>query len=833
MNRRGFRRFFVSIVLPTILAIVLFVIFIYIIILPSFEKNMMEGKKEMIRELTLTAWSLVDDYNNDLRNGLLSEQEARTLAAGKIEQLRYGEEDKDYFWIIDMQPLMIMHPYRKELNGTRLDNYQDPEGKRLFVEAVNVARQSGEGYIDYLWQWKDDSTRIVPKLSYVKAYPEWEWVIGTGIYLEDVKTQIVSLERNLIRVSLLITLVIVILLFYIIRQSLSIERERTAAEQRLKQSREKYRLLVEASTEGTLMVVNGKFIFANQRFKRLYGDVDTDLSKVHFDDLFTLSIREVREQINDTGKSLSCETSLTLKSGKTREVVISVSKVKMTGQDGYIVVVKNVDVKKGVVPYKEWLEDDLQASLLLMNMKVKSLLVPASYCTLNTSAREAAGIMGRKRIGVLLVRQEEAVIGYLTDRVLCERILAADRNPDQSLSDVMLAPAPLIPEDALVHEALLQFKRENCNYLFAKSPEGNISGVISREEIYRRQQTTVTNLLNEAGSSESFKDLRNIYNKLTVLVQSLLETGSRISLITRIQMLVSDSIVKRVIALVKEGKGEAPCPFAFMVMGSEGRGEQTLLTDQDNALIYQCTDTEKDRARSWFLDFAEQVNEGLNQAGFRFCKGDVMARNPKWNLTLTEWKKTFGEWIRNAEPDNVLKSSIFFDFRGIFGELELVDELDREVNEMTRGEAIFFHHLAQSVLKFKLPLGLMGGISAESSGEGQVIDIKKILMPIVSYARLMALQHQISARNTLERLDKIYFIDALSESFYKELIQSYSYLMKLRFKTQSDQLARMEPEDNLVDLEGLTEIEMSTLKKILSVINNLQSQVRTDYKIGN
>lgn len=195
MNK-NLNAFFFSIILPSILAIGLFIISIFGIILPSFEKNLMDRKKEMIRELVNVAWNVLDDYNQEYVNGTLTKAEAQERAARQISQMRYGEENKDYYWIIDMQPTMIMHPYRDELVNTDLSEYEDREGKRLFVEAVELVKQQDDGFIRYMWQWKDDPNRIVPKLSYVKAFQPWNWVIGTGIYIEDVKEEINQLEKR-------------------------------------------------------------------------------------------------------------------------------------------------------------------------------------------------------------------------------------------------------------------------------------------------------------------------------------------------------------------------------------------------------------------------------------------------------------------------------------------------------------------------------------------------------------------------------------------------------------------------------------------------------------
>ena len=198
MPVKNIHRFYLSVVFPSIVAIILFILSIFIVILPTFEKNIMDKKKEMISELTNTAWSLLEEYNQEYQNLNYPKEEAQKMAAAKIEQIRYGGENKDYFWIIDEHPNMIMHPYRYELIDADLTNYQDPNGKKLFVEATKLVAQNGEGFIDYMWQWKDDSTRIVPKLSFVRAYKPWGWIIGTGIYLEDVKQEISTLKNLLI-----------------------------------------------------------------------------------------------------------------------------------------------------------------------------------------------------------------------------------------------------------------------------------------------------------------------------------------------------------------------------------------------------------------------------------------------------------------------------------------------------------------------------------------------------------------------------------------------------------------------------------------------------------
>ncbi|MBW2010933.1 MAG: cache domain-containing protein, partial [Deltaproteobacteria bacterium] len=259
---QNWRAFFVRIILPTVLAIILFVVSIFLIIIPTLEKNMIECKREMIRELTNSAWSIIAKFEEQEKKGVLTRGEAQARAVFYIQYLRYGEEVKDYFWISDMHPRMLMHPYLPDLNDKDLTGFKDLSGKNLFVEFVNTVKTSGSGYATYMWQWKDDPAKIVPKLSYVKGFKPWGWIVGTGIYIEDVKQEIALTTSRLVKTSIAITVIIAFLLLYITQQSLKIEKERREKEEKLFESNEKYKALVEAATEGIIMVLEGSYVYS-------------------------------------------------------------------------------------------------------------------------------------------------------------------------------------------------------------------------------------------------------------------------------------------------------------------------------------------------------------------------------------------------------------------------------------------------------------------------------------------------------------------------------------------------------------------------------------------
>lgn len=832
MRNNNLNKFFLSIVFPSILAIALFVLSIFLLILPSFERNIMERKKEMISELTNTAWSLLEEYHQEYLDSNYTLEEAQGIASSRIEKIRYGSENKDYFWITDLHPTMIMHPYTLELVGTDLTEYKDPNGKRLFVEAAGLVTEQGEGFIDYMWQWKDDSTRIVPKLSYVKGFKPWGWIVGTGIYLEDVKAEIKTLQNRLLRISLLITVIITVILSYVIRQSLRIENRRKDTEAKLILSRQKYKSLVEASTEGTIMMLNQSIIFSNAKFNQLTGYDANQVLSMKFEELFDADWNQVVSSFKDPKYSLSLETRIRCRDHTEKEVVISVSKVKYANEDGYIITIKEISRQKQLEMEAEHLSEELQTSLLLMNQTIKNFVRDIIKCSAGTSILEAAQLMTRKKSNILFVKEGNKIIGVINDSDLKKRALATNIDLQKPIMEIMTSPVIAVQENALVYEAILLLRDKNISHLAIKSEAGLIEGFVSQEDIANMQQNSVSYLIKEIEVAENVTHLSKIQNKLPVLVDALIESGDKTLNITRIITSVSDAITNRIITLAIEILGKPPCEFAFMVMGSEGRMEQTLSTDQDNAIIFNGLKPEElSTAYDYFGKLGQRVCGDLNRVGYKLCKGGIMASNPEWTQPLFKWKDYFTKWINESDPQSILDASIFFDFRCVFGKLSLVDDLREHVNQTIENKSVFFYHLAQSIVKYKPPVGIFGNIIGKDNSNDQInLDIKKILLPITGFIRLYALKYKLQETNSLSRIKQLYLQQVINKSMYDELVLSYNYLMQIRFRFQAMSILRNQTPDNMVDINKLTHIEIATIKKIFGEISNLQTKINFDFK---
>ncbi len=834
MLKDSIYKFYLRIVLPSVLAMALFIVSIFAIIIPGFERTMLENKKEMISELTNAAWSIMDEYQLKYEEDNIPLAEAQEQAAAAIELMRYGSERKDYFWIVDMRPFMVMHPYRPELNGTDLSKYQDPEGSFLFMEAVETVKEHEEGFINYIWQWKDDSTRMVPKLSYVKAYPEWNWIIGTGIYLDDVDQEIASLRGRLFRISVLIIVVISIALFSIIRQSLNIENKRKKAEQSLILSRQRYKSLVEASTEGTLMLINEQIIFANLKLAEMLECASSDILSKSFNELFELQWAEVLKKFTDPNKSVTLETQIKCCNDTKKAVIISVSKVAYASGDSYIVITKDVTRQKRLEKGSAQLSQEMQMSLLLMNQPIRPYIKELITCAPDTTIGDAAALMTRKNSDVIFVIFNNRVIGVITDIDLKVRVLAQNLEYGTTVSEVMSAPVIAISSDALLYEALLMFKNEDVSHLLVRNLQRENLGVINYYEILSLQQNSVNFIIREIEAAENIETLERISNRTPVLVNALLESGDKTDNITRVITSISDALTVRLIELAIEKIGPPPCEFAFMALGSEGRKEQTLSTDQDNAIVYQDLDTEsEEEAKRYFALLAKDVNTKLNTIGFRFCKGDIMAMNPKWTQSLNKWKAYFTSWITSSDPQSILDSCIFFDLRCIYGKSDMIEYLVDHIHAESENQAVFFQHMANPIIRAKSRVSMFGSIVGDEEGhESKRIDIKKIQMPLTGFARIYALKNKIRETNTLRRYEKLYKQDLISKELYNEITVSYSFLMQLRLRFQSQEELNNVPPDNMVEMDQLTTIEVATLKKVLSELAGLQTQLSFDFKGG-
>lgn len=238
----------VKIILPTVLAVLLFILAFFGLLLPTFQKSLLEKKQEASRELVHSAIHILAHFENRVMSGEMSRQAAHVQAISLIRDLRYGPEGKDYFWINDLGPNMVMHPYRTDLDGKDLSRFLDPEGTPLFVNFVRTAKEKGAGFVPYVWQWKDESGRLEHKLSYVELFAPWDWIVGTGIYLDDVYRDVEDVTRQVYYLVIAILGCVLLLSVYTVWHGMQVAEKRRIAEEELQNHREHLEDLVRLRT---------------------------------------------------------------------------------------------------------------------------------------------------------------------------------------------------------------------------------------------------------------------------------------------------------------------------------------------------------------------------------------------------------------------------------------------------------------------------------------------------------------------------------------------------------------------------------------------------------
>ncbi len=347
------KRELVSIILPAFLGLVLFGLTIFAFILPWTENAISSKEKETIRELTDTVWGLLSFYHSQVRAGLMDLPQAQHQAKEAIRQLRYGSENKDYFWISDLHPKGIMHPYLPELEGRDLTQYVDQFGNHVFVDFADVARSQGAGFVEYSWQWKDDPQRTAPKVSYVRGFAPWGWVVGTGIYTLDAEAEMAGMTKSLTYVSLGILVLVSFLSGFLVLGSLRAARQRKEAHLALARQGEEYRAVFEAAPDPMVVYDNkGRATYLNPAFTRLFGWTWEEVIGRQIDFVPQKNREETRAAIEvlfqNNDAYVPLESKRKTKDGRVLDVLINAAIIRGLDENprGMVVNLKDITEKK-------------------------------------------------------------------------------------------------------------------------------------------------------------------------------------------------------------------------------------------------------------------------------------------------------------------------------------------------------------------------------------------------------------------------------------------------------------------------------------------------------
>lgn len=455
-------------------------------------------------------------------------------------------------------------------------------------------------------------------------------------------------------------------------------------------------------------------------------------------------------------------------------------------------------------------------------------------CSPQTALREAVRLMHEQQVGsIVIVNEHKAPLGIFTLRDLRQVVANGIEEFDQAIDAHMTAgPFYLSPDHSAFDAAIAMTERHIAHVCLVK--EQRLCGVVSERDLFSLQRVDLVHLARTIRHAPRLDTLINLRGEISQLVERMLAHGASSTQITHIITLLNDHTVCRVIELVLAERGDPGVPFTWLCFGSEGRREQTLHTDQDNGILFEAKDAaEAAEIRQRLLPIAQQINHHLAACGFTLCKGNIMAGNPELCLSRAEWARRFSAFIREATPQNLLASSIYFDLRAVWGDEQGCQHLRRTILTQVADNRLFQRMMADNALRHRPPVGRFREFVLErKGGDKATLDLKvQGLGPFVDGARLLALAHGVEAINTLERLRQLTtlgVIEPLDGAAYEE---AYHFIQQTRMQQHQLQTRQNRPYSNRVDPDQLNQLDRRILREALRQAQRLQSSLALRYQL--
>jgi len=450
--------------------------------------------------------------------------------------------------------------------------------------------------------------------------------------------------------------------------------------------------------------------------------------------------------------------------------------------------------------------------------------------TSDTSIRAAAQAMSRENVSSILVVKDGELCGIVTDKDLRQRVLVEGLDSGLPIGQVMTTHPMSIPADADVDSALLTMMRKNYHHLPIVDG-GRPLGLVTAGDILRAQSEHPLRLVRDIHKRNSIEELLVLSRRLPSLFERMVNLGRGVGQIGRMVTHITDAFTVRLIQLAEKQLGPPPMAYAWVVFGSQAREEQTAKTDQDNGMVLE-RDASEEEDR-YFSRFAGMVCDGLDQLGYVYCPGEVMALNVKWRVSLPRWKRYFASWVEEPDPKSVMHSNIFFDIRCVHGQSELVDELHEHVIALTRNNRIFLRFMASNALGHRPPLGFFRRFVQEHDGtQSEGLNLKhRGIVPITDLVRIRALEGGIKVANTFRRIEQATAAGVMNENDASSLRDALILINRIRISHQSTQMMAGEKPGNLVPPEQLSPLMRRNLKAAFMLVQEAQNALELRYQV--
>ncbi len=471
-----------------------------------------------------------------------------------------------------------------------------------------------------------------------------------------------------------------------------------------------------------------------------------------------------------------------------------------------------------------------------MNSPLASIISKRPVCvTPATPIRSVIETMVAGHIGsMVVVDDEQKPVGIFTQSDAMKRILLPGLPLEGPISSVMSPHPHALSENSHVYDAALAMAMHSVRHVLAVDEEGKLRGVVSERDLFTLQRVGLRQIRQSIEGAVNIDVLRQAGADVRQLALNMLAQGVGAEQLTQFISALNDSVTKRVIQLNLAEHDLYGIEWAWLAFGSEGRDEQTFSTDQDNGIIYICTDIQnREELELRLLAFAQDVNRDLDAVGFPYCKGNIMASNPDLCRTLEGWKEKFEHWIRIPEPQALLNASIFFDFRVLYGASHLGDQLRLYLLELARNTPVFLRMMAANALQVAPPLGKIRDFLTDLEPDHPgCIDLKKYGARLfIDAARIFALATGVHNTNSVQRLKLSSQRLGVQPEESAAIVEGFNFIQLLRLRHQHFETEHGRPGDNYVNPEQLNELDRRILKEAFRQARKLQQRVKLDYQL--
>ncbi|WP_148253575.1 DUF294 nucleotidyltransferase-like domain-containing protein [Aidingimonas lacisalsi] len=461
------------------------------------------------------------------------------------------------------------------------------------------------------------------------------------------------------------------------------------------------------------------------------------------------------------------------------------------------------------------------------------------------SAQDAARCMNEENVSAVLVvappdddpqrtfidreGQPKRLVGILTDLDFRNRVIAEGRSAEIPVGDVVTETLISIQSDESVHEAMLCMLRNNVHHLPVLHRRRPL-GLLHLSDIIRYETHSSLYLVSNIFNQTSVKGLADLEPEVRTTFVRMVEAGANSQMVGSALSTIGRSFTRRLLELAEEALGPPPVPYCFMVMGSMARNDQTIVSDQDNALVLDDS-YDPERHGDYFAELAKRVCDGLDACGYPYCKGDIMATNSRWRQPLAVWKRYFSDWIDHPNPEHLLHSSIFFDLDSVYGEETFAEQLQDLVADKAAESPAFLAAMARNALNRTPPLGFFRTFVMEKDGKhNNSINLKRRgTAPTIDLIRVHALACGSRAQNPFDRLDDIAKTSLLPSGTGDKIRYALEFIAIVRIRHQVFDIEEERTPDNNIEPRKVSDTERHNLKDAFQVLSNAQKFLKFRY----